>query len=362
MKESNISDLFALFIVFAFGSGLPTHMSGQKDTLYFFDFENIHVEKNSNSEIKSIENNSGEFRNTLPHKSTEGSVCNGKPWNNRTLESGDYDVGKQFLYHSPSWYKSKPEGVTYNQIELELKEALLPNQLYKLSFLIGNMKSHKYKPAHYGVKYSDERIIKSKAGNLLSKPDLFFDFTIDTTLVKIQTIFYSDVSIKYFYFGMFEEDSMRIQKPFVPFVPKVYDPLTLEYYRTRDVVKPTRVVLDNILIEKIERVESKFRDVYFGVDDDQLHSPSDLQVIDNIANLLSKQTEISLLIQGYTDETGTVGHNLDLSKRRSETIKRLLLNKGISEDRIVTYGKGIFKEASTEDRKIARKVSFLLFK
>ncbi|MGB3079208.1 MAG: OmpA family protein [Saprospiraceae bacterium] len=313
---------------------LPGFLFAQKDTLYFFDFENVRRETKSSSKLETIENNSGIFRDMSP--CTRGTVSNGRPWSDKTLGSGEFNVGKQFLYHMPSWYKKGYEGVSFNQIELEVNEALLPNQLYKLSFLIGNMKSHKYKPAHYGVKYADKRIIKSKAGSLLSKPDIFFDFTNDTALVKIQTIIYSDVCIKYFYFGMFLEDSLRIQKPYVPFIPKDYTSLTLEYYRTHDVVKPTRVVLDNILIEKIERVESKFRDVYFEVDDDQLHSSSDLQVIGDIANLMSKKPELSLLIQGYTDETGKVVHNMELSKRRAESIRSILMNNGIPKDRIMT--------------------------
>ncbi|MGB3077941.1 MAG: OmpA family protein [Saprospiraceae bacterium] len=339
---------------------IPVSLFGQKDTLYFFDFENVRTDAKPNTKLESIENNSGIFQDMLP--CTTGIVTYGRPWSDKTLGSGEFNVGKQFLYHMPSWYKKKPEGVSFNHIELKLIEPLLPNQLYKLSFLIGNMKSHKYKPAHYGVKYSTERVTKSKTGSLLSKPDLFFDFTNDTALVKIQTIIYPDGPIKYFYFGMFEEDTLRIQKPFVPFIPKISNTATLQYYRTLDIVKPTRVVLDNILIEKIEKVESKFRDVYFEVDDDQLHSSSDLKVIGDIANLLSKKPELSLLIQGYTDETGTVVHNMELSKRRAESIRKILLDSGISEDRIMTYGKGIFNEKSIEDRKIARKVSFMLFR
>ncbi len=360
MKELKIQSFLIVLTVLAIAFGLPTQVFGQKDTLYFFDFENVRRETKPNSKLESIENNTGIFRDMSP--CARGTVSNGRPWSDKTLGSGEFNVGKQFLYHMPSWYKKGYEGVSFNQIELELNEALLPNQLYKLSFLIGNMKSHKYKPAHYGVKYSEDRTFKSKAGALLSKPDLFFDFTNDTALVKIQTIIYSNDPLKYFYFGMFLEDSSRVQKPFVPIIPKVYNDVTLEYYRTRDVVKPTRVVLDNILIEKIEKVESKFRDVYFEVDDDQLHSSSDLQVIDNIANLLSKKPELSLLIQGYTDETGTVVHNIELSKRRAESIREILKNNGIPEDRILTYGKGIFKEQTAVDRKMARKVSFMLFK
>jgi len=115
-------------------------------------------------------------------------------------------------------------------------------------------------------------------------------------------------------------------------------------------------------IISIIKEENKFRDVYFEIDDDQLRSSSDVQLIESISRLLLKKPELSLLIQGYADETGTLTHNLDLSKRRAESIRKILISDDISADRILTYGKGIYLEDSLGDRKYARKVSFILFR
>jgi hypothetical protein len=46
------------------------------------------------------------------------------------------------------------------------------------------------------------------------------------------------------------------------------------------------------------------------------------------------------MISGHTDSDGTRDHNLDLSKRRAESVKAYFGSKGIAADRIETRGAG----------------------
>ncbi len=78
----------------------------------------------------------------------------------KSAEFGNYPVGKQFLYHSPSWLTPDEKGISFNHVEVTLDTALMPDTYYRFSFLIANMKSHRYKPAHYGVKFSADKIVK----------------------------------------------------------------------------------------------------------------------------------------------------------------------------------------------------------
>ena len=66
-------------------------------------------------------------------------------------------------------------------------------------------------------------------------------------------------------------------------------------------------------------------------------------------------------IYGYCSKSGTDEYNLYLSKRRCETIKKRLIQLGVSEDRIVkTEGRGI--DHAAPDSKTARRVEIVIEK
>jgi outer membrane protein OmpA-like peptidoglycan-associated protein len=45
-------------------------------------------------------------------------------------------------------------------------------------------------------------------------------------------------------------------------------------------------------------------------------------------------------VRGFADEPGSVPHNLDLSRRRAQSVATLLLTRGVSADRIRTIAAG----------------------
>lgn len=331
------------------------NVDAQPDTVAFFDFENLNVDVDAKGNVKgSIRNNNGVFQTAAPFKYITVAYGDGNSY--RNAEFGNYDVGKYFLYHSPSSCKPGFEEVSFNHIELTLDSALNPEQFYKISFLIANMKSHRYKPSHYGIRFSDQKIIKKAPGTLLSEPDLFFSFQKDLEFEPIQALYYPEVPIKYIYFGCFIEDSMRIDKPSPRYSSKINYSDTAAYIK---VCKPTRVMFENLLIEKLEMSEVRFNDLYFEFDSDVINGSENIDEIRKVSSYLKKHSEAQLLIQGYTDTTGTFIYNLDLSARRAEKIKSMLIELGIEENRIITLGKGVLE--SSNGAKMARKVSFSLF-
>ncbi len=48
----------------------------------------------------------------------------------------------------------------------------------------------------------------------------------------------------------------------------------------------------------------------------------------------------TIVVAGFTDGLGSVGENLDLSKRRAAAIKRWLLEQGIADEAVEAVGKG----------------------
>jgi outer membrane protein OmpA-like peptidoglycan-associated protein len=62
--------------------------------------------------------------------------------------------------------------------------------------------------------------------------------------------------------------------------------------------------------------------------------------INRLAAFMKKYPDRSVLIEGYTDSTGTEGTNLDLSLNRANAVSNKLVAKGISRGRITTKGFG----------------------
>ena len=98
-----------------------------------------------------------------------------------------------------------------------------------------------------------------------------------------------------------------------------------------------------------------------------IHFQRNLAVIDTVrfAGELSRIVEalkefpgVKVDIRGYTDHTGTDRVNLPLSLKRAEALKSYLVGKGVSADRMSTFGEG--KDMSVDQKDIytekARKV------
>ncbi len=86
--------------------------------------------------------------------------------------------------------------------------------------------------------------------------------------------------------------------------------------------------------------------------------------LDELYMYLSKNPKTTISIIGHTDNVGAEKTNLILSRRRAETVAAVLIEKGISPDRIISQGKGESSPITTNDtpegRQRNRRVEFLL--
>lgn len=94
--------------------------------------------------------------------------------------------------------------------------------------------------------------------------------------------------------------------------------------------------------------------------------PESFPSLDVLAQTLKDAPEWKLRITGHTDNTGSTGFNLKLSKARAEAVKAYLVSKGVSADRITTDGLGASKPIASNDtaegRNANRRVEFLIVK
>ncbi|HTO14226.1 MAG TPA: OmpA family protein [Edaphocola sp.] len=89
-----------------------------------------------------------------------------------------------------------------------------------------------------------------------------------------------------------------------------------------------------------------------------------LPTLTKIAKIVNKYPETSILIMGYTDTTGSAELNNKLSWGRSENVKDALINNGIKNKRLYTWGFGsrnpIADNTTVEGRKQNRRVEFVI--
>ena len=78
--------------------------------------------------------------------------------------------------------------------------------------------------------------------------------------------------------------------------------------------------------------------------------PESTPVLRQIAEALAAAPTLKVRIEGHTDSTGDPAKNLDLSKRRAESVKMALVDQfKIAADRLTTDGFGDTKPAATND-------------
>jgi len=80
-------------------------------------------------------------------------------------------------------------------------------------------------------------------------------------------------------------------------------------------------------------------DVTFAVDSTTI-SPSFRSALDEVAASLQKYPDSLVDVMGHTDSTGSDSYNLDLSRRRAESVKGYLVMRGVAGARIATVGYG----------------------
>jgi len=103
--------------------------------------------------------------------------------------------------------------------------------------------------------------------------------------------------------------------------------------------------------------------ILFDVNSDKI-KPESFGTLKDIAAVLTENPDLKIKIIGHTDSDGEDAKNLELSKKRSESVK-IALNKdfGISLDRLQTDGKGetmpVGDNTTIEGKANNRRVEFI---
>lgn len=102
-----------------------------------------------------------------------------------------------------------------------------------------------------------------------------------------------------------------------------------------------------------------FGDVLFATDRADLKS-SGLVNINKLAQFLQENPDRKVIVEGYTDSTGTASHNQSLSERRAGSVRTALVKMGVDPARIVAQGYGkeypVAENSSVSGRAMNRRV------
>lgn len=82
--------------------------------------------------------------------------------------------------------------------------------------------------------------------------------------------------------------------------------------------------------------------------------------VDRIAQIMVKYPQTSILVEGYTDSSGSDAYNRQLSERRAASVRNLLVQRRVEAQRIDTVGYGesrpVATNATPEGRQMNRRV------
>jgi outer membrane protein OmpA-like peptidoglycan-associated protein len=93
-------------------------------------------------------------------------------------------------------------------------------------------------------------------------------------------------------------------------------------------------------------------------------NPGASRNLDQLVQFLTEHGDRRVEIDGYTDSVGTDSFNLDLSQRRADTVKAVLVSRGIDSSRIASrgYGKefGVASNSEAGGRQLNRRVEIVI--
>jgi outer membrane protein OmpA-like peptidoglycan-associated protein len=106
-----------------------------------------------------------------------------------------------------------------------------------------------------------------------------------------------------------------------------------------------------------------FGDVLFNTDQAVL-TEGGQRTVRKLADVLTQNPDRSVMVEGFTDSTGSAAHNLELSQRRAESVRSALMGMGVEGTRVATRGYGeaypIAGNDTAGNRQLNRRVEIVL--
>ncbi|MGJ7918375.1 OmpA family protein [Massilia sp. LXY-6] len=124
------------------------------------------------------------------------------------------------------------------------------------------------------------------------------------------------------------------------------------------------VMLAELHAQKTERgMVVTIGDVLFATDRAEL-TPNGMATVRKLAEVMMQNPDRTVLVEGFTDSTGSSSHNKDLSERRAQSVAMALTSLGVPRERVATRGYGemypVAPNDSAANRQLNRRVEIVL--
>ncbi|MFT5685251.1 MAG: OOP family OmpA-OmpF porin [Myxococcota bacterium] len=122
------------------------------------------------------------------------------------------------------------------------------------------------------------------------------------------------------------------------------------------------IVLKDSRVEVVEGRINIYDRIFFEYDSDII-KPESFGILDELSDILKDDPTIQLVeIQGHSDNSGSEMYNLELSQRRADSVRRYVIESGVSSARLVArgYGEGVNLRSGDDDAN--RRVEFHILK
>jgi outer membrane protein OmpA-like peptidoglycan-associated protein len=134
--------------------------------------------------------------------------------------------------------------------------------------------------------------------------------------------------------------------------------------RDHDRIEKQAMQLKELNAKKTQRgMVITLGDVLFNTNKAEV-KPGGMRNVQKLADYLNQYPQERVLIEGYTDSTGSESLNQRLSERRAEAVRHALSGMGVSSDRIDTRGYGesypIVGNDTAANRQMNRRVEIVL--
>lgn len=117
-------------------------------------------------------------------------------------------------------------------------------------------------------------------------------------------------------------------------------------------------------VKPTSHLATLFQNLYFNTDEHVLRKAESFKTIADIADYMKKHENLYIFVAGHCDERASEAYNLALGTRRANTVRSLLVKKGVNPNHIYTisFGKempadlGHTAEAWSKNRRVEFKI------
>lgn len=328
----------------------------------------------------------GNFETDVTHWSTptKGSTdyfngCStimGTPENFNGIQSSDFGKGYAGLYlYAPNDYRE--------YVQVPLTQTLEKGKTYQVSFYVSLAERSDFAVKDFGVLFSKDSLsfdIKKELSkmhrykiveNTYNYMEIgYTNFYRDTRdWVLVSTRFEAKGTENYLIIGNFKNNAgtrkFKTKKGAKQGAYYYLDMVALNLVQLSETVvnliPDADLVTENYELDKIHI----FKSVLFNFDEFMLLDSAKTDV-QKIYDYLDANKSLQIIVDGHTDNIGTITYNQYLSDKRCSAVAKYLIELGLSEDRISWKGHGgiapIASNDTEEGRQKNRRVAFVISK